>query len=186
MKTTTDTKLLTADELLRLHSQGVRGELIRGVLCETMPAGLEHGEIVVNLGAQLGSFIKPRRLGRLTVSNTGVWLERDPDTVRSTDVAFFSAEKLPPGVRVVGYSQTVPDLVVETVSPLDSLREVRDRARMWLGHGVRVVWVVNPDTRTVDVYRPDLAVSTVLEDGFLYGEDVLPGFSCAVSGVFTI
>lgn len=141
---------------------------------------------MVNLGAQLGSFIKPRRLGRLTASNTGVWLERDPDTVRSTAVAFFSAEKLPPGVRVVGYLQTVPDLVVEVVSPLDSLREVRDRARMWLGHGVRVVWVVNPDTRTVDVYRPDLAVSTVLEDGFLDGEDVLPGFSCPVSGVFTI
>ena len=186
MKTTTGTKLLTADELLRLDSRGVHGELVRGVLYETMPAGLEHGEIVVNLGAQLGNFIKPRRLGRLTASNSGVWLERDPDTVRSTDVAFFSAEKLPPGVRVVGYAETVPDLVVEVVSPLDSLSEVRDKARMWLSHGVRLVWVVNPDTRTVEVYRPDLAVSTVLDDGFLDGADVLPGFSCAVSGVFTI
>lgn len=186
MKTTTGTKLLTADELLRLYSRGVRGELVRGVLYETMPAGLEHGEIAVNLGVQLGNFIKPRRLGRLTASNTGVWLERDPDTVRSTDVAFFSAEKLPPGVRVVGYSKTVPDLVVEVVSPHDSLREVRNKARMWLSHGVRLVWVVNPDTRTVDVYRPDLAVATVLDGGFLDGADVLPGFSCAVSGVFTI
>ena len=79
---TTLTKLLTADDLLRLDSEGVRGELIRGVLYETMPAGMEHGEIVMNLGILLGGFIKPRKLGRLTGSDAGVWLERDPDTVR--------------------------------------------------------------------------------------------------------
>lgn len=55
---------------------------------------------------------------------------------------------------------------------------------MWLSHGVRLVWVVRPDTRTVDVYRPDLAVSTLGEDAFLDGADVLPGFSCAVNSVF--
>ena len=59
-------KLVTADELLELYSKGVRGELIRGVLCETMAAGQAHGEIVMNLGGELRSFIKPRRLGRLT------------------------------------------------------------------------------------------------------------------------
>lgn len=186
MTTATSTKLLTADDLLRLYSRGVRGELIRGVLHETMSTGLEHGEIAANLVIELGGFIKPRRLGRLATSDSGVWLERDPDTVREPDVAFFSAEKLPPEVRVVGYAETVPDLVVEVVSPSDSRRQVRDKARMWLSHGVRLVWVVNPATRTVDVYRPDLAVSTVLEDGYLDGADVLPGFSCAVSAVFAI
>ena len=186
MTTAAGTKLLTADDLLRLYSRGVRGELIRGVLYETMPTGQEHGEIAANLVIELGVFIKPRRLGRLTTSDSGVWLERDPDTVREPDVAFFSAEKVPPEVRVVGYSETVPDLVVEIVSPSDRRRQVRDKARMWLSHGVRLVWVVNPATRTVDVYRPDLAVSTVLEDGFLDGADVLPGFSCSVSAVFAI
>ena len=47
--TTTEAKLLTADDLLRLYSEGVRGELIRGVLCETMPAGYQHGKIVMRL-----------------------------------------------------------------------------------------------------------------------------------------
>ena len=186
MTTATGTKLLTADDLLRLYSRGVRGELIRGVLYETMPTGQEHGEIAANLVIELGGFIKPRRLGRLTTSDSGVWLERDPDTVREPDVAFFSAEALLPGVRVTGYSETVPDLVVEIGSPGDSRRKVRDKAWMWLSYGVRLVWVVNPAKRTVDVYRPDLAVATVLEDGFLDGADVLPGFSCAVSAVFTV
>ena len=95
--TTTEQKLLTADDLLRLDSQGVRGELIRGVLCETMPAGQEHGEIAANLTIMLGTFIKPRKLGRITVSDAGVLLERDPDTVREPDIAYFSVEKVPAG-----------------------------------------------------------------------------------------
>ena len=76
--TTTRPKLLTADDLLRLYSKGVRGELIRGMLCETMPAGHERGKIVMNLGAELNIFIKPRRLGTSTASDSGVWLEREP------------------------------------------------------------------------------------------------------------
>ena len=184
MTTATDTELLTADELLRLYSRGVRGELIRGVLHETMPTRQEHGEIVMNLGAELWNFVKPRRLGRLTGSDAGVWLERDPDTVREPDVAFFSVEKIPPGVRVRGYSETVPDLVAEIASPGDSRREVRDKALMWLSHGVRIVWVVHPETRTVDVYRPGLAVSTLSDDDALDGADVLPGFSCPLSTLF--
>ena len=180
----TETRLLTADDLLRLDSQGVRGELIRGVLYETMPTGLEHGEIVMNLGILLGVFIKPRKLGRLMGSDAGVWLERDPDTVREPDIAYFSAERIPPDVRITGYAEVPPDLVVEIVSPSDSQREVHDKAWMWLSYGVRLVWVVQPDTRTVDVYRPGRAVVTFDEHDKLDGVDVLPGFTCVVSEVF--
>ena len=125
---TTLTKLLTADDLLRLDSQGVRGELIRGVLHETMSTGLEHGEIAVNLSAELRNFVKPRRLGRLVTSDVGVWLERDPDTVREPDIAYFSAETLSPSVRFTGYAEVPPDSVVEIVSPSDSHGEVYDKA----------------------------------------------------------
>ena len=182
--TTTEAGLLTADDLLRLYRHGVRGELIRGVLCETMATGQEHGEIVMNLGIEMGKFIKARALGRLMGSDAGVWLERDPDTVREPDIAFFSAEKVPAGKRVTGYAEAVPDLVVEIASPSDSRREVHDKARMWLGHGVRLVWVVFPETRTVDVHRSEGTVTTVGHDGALDGLDVLPGFLCPVSTVF--
>ena len=184
MTTTTEAKLLTAADLLRLDGEGVRGELIRGVLCETMPSGQEHGEIVMNLGVALGNFIKPRGLGRLVGSDSGVWLERDPDTVREPDVAYFSAERTPPGARVTGYSEVVPDLVVEVVSPSDSRREIHDKARMWLSHGVRLVWVVHPETRSVAVHQQDRDTVTLGEDDALDGLDVLPGFSCPVPAVF--
>ena len=129
MTTHTDTKRLTANDLLRLYSEGVRGELIRGELCQTMPTGQEHGEIVMNLGALLRMFIKPRKLGRLTGSDAGVWLERNPEsTVREPDIAYFSAEKMPLGTRITGYAEVVPDLVVEVVSPNNSLREVQGQS----------------------------------------------------------
>ncbi|MXW25363.1 MAG: Uma2 family endonuclease, partial [Dehalococcoidia bacterium] len=111
---------------------GVRGELIRGVLCETMPTGIEHGKIVMRLGAALFNIVEPRQLGTLVASDSGVWLERDPDTVREPDIAFFSAERMPLSARITGYAEVAPDLVVEVASPSDSRREVHDKAHMWL------------------------------------------------------
>ena len=182
--TTTEAKLLTADDLLRLDGEGVRGELIRGVLCETMATGQRHGQIVMDLAFELNAFIRPRRLGTLVGSDSGVRLERDPDTVREPDIAFTSVERLPLGGALSGYAEAVPDLVVEVASPNDSRREVHDKAHMWLNHGVRLVWVVQPETRTVDVYRPGGEVATLGEQDALNGLDVLPGFTCDVSAVF--
>ena len=184
--TTTKEKLLTADDLLRLDAQGVRGELIRGVLCETMPSGGEHGEIVMNFGILLGNFIKPQRLGRLAGSDSGVRLERDPDTVREPDVAYISAGRLPLSVKSKGYYEVVPELVVEIVSPSDSWQSVHDKALMWISYGSRLVWVVYPDLRMVDVYSEDGAMVTLGADEILDGGDVLPGFSCRVSEIFDI
>ena len=185
-KTPTKQKLLTADDLLRLYSEGVRGELIRGVLYKTMSAGLEHGEIVVNLSAELRFFVKPRRLGRVAASDTGVILERNPDTVREPDIAFFSTNRIPRDVRVRGYAEVVPDLVAEVASPNDSRREVNAKVQMWLTYGVRLVWAVYPITRTVESH-PQHGAATLLTDiDTLGGGDVLPGFTCKVSAIFDI
>ena len=182
--TTTGMGPLTAGDLLTLYGQGVRGELIRGELCETKPAGHEHGKVVVRLVGELRAFAEPRRLGTLVASDSGIWLERDPDTVREPDIAFTSVQRLPLDAQITGYAEAIPDLVVEIGPPEGSHRPVHDKARMWLSHGVRLVWVVHPRTRTVDVHRPDRAVSTLGRGDTLDGMDVLPGFSCALSVVF--
>ena len=184
--TATREKLLTAADLLELHAKGIRGELIRGVFYETMSAGIEHGQIAMNLGMLLGIFIKSKRLGKLFGSDSGVLLERDPDTVREPDIGFISAEKAPLDERIDGYANVVPDLVVEIVSPNDNLQEVRDKARMWLSFGVRLVWVAFPNSRSVDVYPAGGAMFTLHDGDTLDGGDVLPGFSCLVSDVFDV
>ena len=138
----------------------------------------------MELGRHLGNFIAPQRLGRLIGSDAGVWLERDPDTVREPDIGFISAERLPLGERVQGYSEVVPELVVEIVSPSDDAAEVVKKARMWLSFGVRLVWVVHPDSRSVDVHRAEHPVETVGDEGQLDGLDVLPGFRCSLGSIF--
>ena len=137
--TTTKPQLLTPDDLMRLHSEGVRGELIMGALHKKASSGLGHGEIVLNLGAPLHQFVRARRLGRVIGSDTGIQLEHNPDTVRDPDVAFISAERMPLDVREQRYAQVVPDLVVEIVSPSDRPVPVFDKSQMWLRHGVRLV-----------------------------------------------
>ena len=184
--TTAKTKLLTANDLLRLYSHGVRGELIRGVLCETVSVGNMHGEIVMNLGVAVGSFVRPRRLGRLIGSDAGIRLGRDPDTVREPDLAFTSAERMPLDVRPISFSEVVPDLVAEVASPSDSRAAINDKALMWLNHGVTLVWVVYPDSRTIDVHRTDAPVVTLTEDDTLDGAPVLPGFALPVRDVFEL
>ena len=182
--TTTKQKLLTAADLLRLYSKGIRGELIMGVLYETMATGGEHGEIAANLTIALGVFVKPRRLGRLATSDSGVLLERNPDTVREPDIAFFSTETLPQDVRVRGYYDRPPDLIVEIASPNDSRREVNAKVQMWLSYGVRLVWAVYPATRTVESH-PQRGAPTLLTDiDTLDGGEVLPGFTCKLSDIF--
>ena len=136
--TITATRLLTADDLLRLYSQGVRGELIQGVLHETTPTGYAHGKIVVNLSAELRYFVKNRKLGSLTASDSGVWLERDPDTVREPDIAYFSAAKIPLGAMDTGNAEVAPDLVVEIASPATA--SARSATRRRCGCGTVWTW----------------------------------------------
>ena len=184
--TTTREKLLTADDLLRLDSEGIKGELIMGVLYKKVSSGQEHGEIAMNLGSPLHQFVKARRLGRVFGSDTGVQLERGPDTVREPDMAFISAERMPLDVRERRYAQVVPDLVVEIVSPSDRPIPVYDKAQMWLRHGALLVWIIDPETRTILALPQSGPTRTYTEDDTLDGDDVLPGFTCAVRDIFEV
>lgn len=82
--------------------------MIRGVLCQAMATGVECGEIVMNLGGQLRNFVKPRKLGRTFGSDAWVCLERGLDTVREPDIAYITAEKVPPGTPVRGSMKRSP------------------------------------------------------------------------------
>ena len=178
--TTARPKLMTAADLLRLYSKGVKGELIRGELHETMAAGVRHGEIVAALIIAIGVHIRPGRLGRIFGSDTGVLLERNPDTVREPDVAYISAERLPLEVEITGYCPVAPDLVVEVKSPSDTEQATDDKATMWLSFGVRMALVINPEARTIRVRQPNQPTVILAIDDTLDGGEVLPGFSCPV------
>ena len=178
------TKLLTAEDLLRLSSQGVKGELIRGVLCETVSAGRIHARVAGKIITAFNVHVLPRRLGEVGGTDGGVLIQRNPDTVREPDIYFVSAERLPSEDQAEGYLEVIPDLVVEIISPSDTQREVNDKTLMWLSHGVLVVVEVYPAERAVMVHSPGVPAVTLTDDEVLDGGDVLPGFTLPLSEIF--
>ena len=181
---TAKNKLLTAEDLLRLNSQGVKGELIRGVLHETVSAGTEHSFIGIRLGGELDRHARRHRLGRVGGTDGGVLVQRDPDSVREPDIFFVSAERLPLDVRVQGFLEVVPELVAEIVSPSDSDCDVSEKTALWLNLGVSTVLEVRPATRTISVHRTGVPAVTLTGDDVLDGGDILHGFTLPLSEIF--
>ena len=132
---TVSTKLMTADELLRLPDDGKRYELVEGTLNETPPAGTERGLIAMKAGSILYQYAHERGLGEVFAAETGFVLSSKPDTVRAPDVAFVAADRLPSGGLPAGYLRLAPDLVVEVVSPSDTASDLQSRVYAWLDAG---------------------------------------------------
>jgi Uma2 family endonuclease len=110
-----------------------------------------------------------------------------PEKVRKADVSFIARERLPLDQATdEGHTSLAPDLAVEVLSPNDLAYEVDRKVQEYLTARVRLVWVVNPETRTVAVYRLDGTVSRYGERDEITGEDVLPGFRCPVAAFFRL
>jgi Uma2 family endonuclease len=182
---TVNTKLMTADELLRLPDDGMRHELVRGELRTMPPGGLEQGDRSSVFDGSLGPYVRTHKLGRVFTNEPGFVLTTDPDTVRAPDVAFIRSERLQETGVPRGYFRGgAPDLAVEVISPNDLYTEVDEKVAEWLEHGARLVFVVNPRRRTVAVHRPGQPMRTFGMDDTLSGEDVVPGWSLAVRDLF--
>ncbi len=110
----------------------------------------------------------------------------DPKKVRIPDVSFTRRERLPEGRVEEGHGKIAPDLVVEVISPNDLAVEVAAKVRDFLNAGVSLIWVANPDTNDVLIYRSDGTVALLRSGDVLDGGDILPGFQCPISELFKI
>lgn len=178
-----DAKVTTAEQLLVLDQPGVAHELVRGELRTMSNAGWWHGAVAIRIGARLQEYVERHALGLVFAAETGFLLERSPDTVRAADASFVRADRVPkqPGR---GYLEGAPDLAVEVTSPHDSFAAVHEKVLCWLQHGARLVWVVEPKTRSVSVYRPNASIALRTAGDMLLGEDVVPGFAVRIAELF--
>jgi Uma2 family endonuclease len=177
------TKTMTAEDLWRMPDDGHDYELVKGELIEMVPPGGQHGDIARRLAGKLGDLTDAHRLGRVLVE-TGFWLARQPDTVRGPDISFITAERIPPGGLPVGFFPGAPDLAVEIVSPSDTASAIQAKVQDYLTYGTRLVWVVDPKTQTVTVYRPDGSAHVLGTNDTLSGEDLVPGFTLRITELF--
>ena len=182
---TTKLKFITADELLRMpRGDGVKYELIRGVLVPKMPTGDPHGETVTSTTVALANYVAANRYGSVRSGEPGYRLERNPDTVRAPDIAWFAPGRLPEGTQ--GYPELAPDLAVEVKSPSNSNPEMAAKATMWLSYGSQQVWVEDPEQNTVTIHRPGSNPVVLGEYDVLDGGDLLPGFTTPVWRLFRL
>src|SRR5205823_545178 len=96
---------------------------------------------------------------------------------------FVKTERIPPRGKK-GFFDGPPDLAVEVISFNDLASEISAKVEQWLAAGTVSVWVVDPKTRTVDVYRQGREVIRYREHDELRDEPTLPGFMLKISDIF--
>lgn len=168
-----------------LPSGAVRYELDNGRLMLMTPPGDIHGAVQVNIGGELRTQGQRRGLGKAR-TEVGVILWRDPDRVVGMDAAFIENASLPIRLSPEGYLETIPGLAVEVKSKNDTQPFIEKRVQDFLKAGVKVVWIADPETRTVSEYRSNAPARVYAELDTLTVEDVIPGFRMAVRDVFQV
>ena len=178
---TTATRLITAAEYMAMPDDGTRTELVRGdIVTMSHPQG-EHGLVQGLIYMLVNLLVRANKLGWV-MCEVGVHTEYDPDSVRGPDVFFVSLKQCPK--RPQGWFTIPPDLVVEVLSPGDRPGETRAKVREYLDAGVKLIWVVEPKTKSVVVHAGSMQGTKLGEADTIDGGDVLPGFTCVVADFF--
>ncbi|MBI4594775.1 MAG: Uma2 family endonuclease [Candidatus Tectomicrobia bacterium] len=175
--------LMTAEELANLPEDDYRYELVEGELIRMSPTKPQHGKIAAKIIRILGNYVEAKGLGEVYGTDTGFIIRRHPDTVRAPDIAFVSRERIPEesGESFFSFS---PDLAVEVLSPDESAMEVQDKIEGYFQGGSRVVWVVNPKTKTVTVYLSPSDIHVLTINNLITCGQVIPGLSFPVADIF--
>ena len=181
MSSTTRT-LLTAQEFMEKYAnvEGWR-ELVRGEVIELPNPGFNHGYVCSAIVQILGVFARQSGLGYVLCNDSAVQTTFDPDSLRGADVTYFSHARLPRTRSMPSIPPVAPDLIVEVRSPSDRPGAIRAKLEEYLALGVMMVWIVDPERRTLTLHRPGQPESSTFgEADVLEGLPELPGFRCDV------
>ena len=153
-------------------------ELINGELIEMAPPNSIHAWLAPEISRLISNYAIPRKLG-FTLSEGGFSPADDRSTLLAPDIAFVRTERMPiPFPKP--FFDFMPDLAIEVKSPSNSYPELRRKARIYLSSGATLVWIIDREQQSAEVWRVDedggFESETVTIQGVLRGEGVLPGF----------
>lgn len=179
----TTTNILTAEEFWNMPDNGGRNELVRGEVREMSPPSFRHGKIIRNISVPLALHVSIKQLGDISMGDPGFVLARKPDVVLAPDIAFLTTDHLSKFEGLDGWWETVPDLVIEVMSPNDTASRVEAKAKDWVSFGCPIAVVVNDRKKAVTVHRPGQPPRTLSGDDVFDGDDVVPGFRLPLSEI---
>lgn len=175
--------LTLADFIALPEEELFRVELAAGRLAREPAPGFRHGLVASRLVRLLWKAVGESDRGRV-FTDMGFQLAADPPTVRVPDVAFVSAATLAERQHDDVFFAAGPELAVEVLSPSNSASETQRKAFEYLDAGAHLVWVVDPDTRTVTVYRARDDIRVLVDGEVLDGSAALDGLKVAVADLF--
>jgi Uma2 family endonuclease len=179
-------EIWTDRELIALGANtDVKYELWDGKIVVMPPAKPLHGMIIAHLTYLLGVHVFENKLGRLFDGQTGFRLGLEH--CYEPDISFVSHRRIKvilPHGDLGGLFHGAPDLAVEVLSPSDSITRTERKVRHYLEHGSHLVWMVDPKSKTVRVYRPDGSMELLRGDRYLTGNSVVPGFRLSLGKLF--
>lgn len=155
-------------------------EIVKGQPEEKEMPGARHSGVCGRLERRLGTYVEANGLGEVYPEASF----QIGDNERIPDLAFISAGRIPPDGEPETKWMIVPDLAIEIVSPNDFYEKVHAKAMEYLAAGVKQVWIVSPENRTITVYRSATNIMAFPEDSELVSEDLFPGFRCRLSEIF--
>ena len=173
----------TEDDVVKIRDRERRlFELVDGVLVEKV-MGYWESVLAIELAGLLRDFVKPRKLG--TLAGEAGMLRLSPGLVRIPDLSFISRARLAHHRRALApILPLAPDLAIEVVSEGNTRREMARKVSEYFASGCRLVWLVDPRTRTVAVYTSTAKPIMLTEKQVLTGGDVLPGFRLPLRKLF--
>lgn len=176
------TNAWTEEELMALPKDGYKRELIEGELIMS-PAGFDHERIGARLLTRMTVHAEQQGLGVVCGSSLGCWMANED--LLCPDVSFISRARLA-STRLAPrkFFRGSPDLVVEIMSPFDTVGKVRKKMDDYFSSGARLAWVLNPPEKSVLVYRTPEPGRLLRVTDALDGEDVLPGFRLPLAELF--
>ena len=177
--------LLTTDDLLLLPDDGNIYELIEGEIIVSRSPALTHQRALINLAFFLKGYLVQNPIGEV-FPNPGVIFDRHNSVI--PDIAFLTNEQ----IERVGSEPPIheaPALAVEVVSPgsANARRERVVKLQVYGKFGVKEFWVADPESLSIEIYRPVEGALTLVAT--LSGDDeitspLLPGFACKASSIF--
>lgn len=188
----TATEGMTLDEFMQRYGDEGPFEIVEGEIVPMTPQVTRSGIIAGELFLELATYVKSKGLGQVFIEVPFVialeanWVAGS----RVPDVMFVRAERMAELAAADPEWESkpltiVPDLAVEIVSPTDRLSDVSKKIAGYLQDGVRLVWLVEPDTQAVTIYTPGSKQLTRLSrEDTLTGADLIPGFEMPAAKLF--
>ncbi|MBM0740744.1 Uma2 family endonuclease [Phormidium sp. CLA17] len=171
-------------EVCRANPEVKFEQTAQGELIIVAPTGGETGSYNSELNADFVVWNRRTQLGVVFDSSTCFVLPNNAK--RSPDVSWIAKERWTALTleSLRKFPAIAPDFVLELLSPSDSLADAQAKMREYSDNGVRLGWLIDPETKQVEVYRQGQSVGTLSHPNTLSNEDVLPGFILNVDSIW--